>query len=120
MTLHVPQTTKVLAKPPHGDCVDVDEVMNRQINFYAHRFPYSYNLCHRSVMQALLIQCHDFCAGEYSVPCNPENITEIFGIKFSDFQCDDSVRLSITLTKKCPEQCTLHAYDVKHFTRHDK
>ena len=119
MTLHVPQTTKVLAKPPHGDCVDVDEVMNRQINFYAQKFSYSHELCRRTVLQAIFMQCFQICEENF-VPCNPENITEIFGIKFSDFQCDDSVRLSITLTKKCPEQCTLHAYDVKHFTRHDK
>ena len=119
--LLVPQTTKVLAKRPHGDCEDVDEEMNRKINFYAHRFPYSYELCYRSVRQALAVHCNSKCNKWLSVPCNPENITELFGHKISDLICDDFdddwEHLSKNLPKQCPQQCTLHTYNVKHYIK---
>ena len=102
--------------------MEVDEQLNRQTNFYAHRFSYSYGLCYETISQALDMQFYPkiyddvafFCLS--TIPCITQNITELFGRNISDFKNDEFDHLMKTLPLQCPLKCTLQTYDVR-FTK---
>ena len=100
------------AKPPYGDCVDIDEETNKMLNYYAYWFSYSTYLCVQTISQVLIMKWNGDCT-TLVVPCNPLNITKLYEKNISDipmipFQAFQSWFL------RCPRKCTEQFFDVKH------
>ena len=104
---------------PHGDCVEVDEEMNRELNYFSDRFSYSYGVCKETVKQALNTRyggVYNECSG-HLLPCNPHNVTTLFGKPINDIEIasfDELLALEDSLPLQCPRRCTVQSYAVKH------
>ena len=109
------QITEVNLPAPHGDCVVVDEEINRELNYYSDKFSYSYGVCKRTVQQALLTKFYKEC--HQTIYCNPNNVTTLFGKPIKDIQMasyEEFEALYDSLPLQCPRKCTVQSYDVKH------
>ena len=75
------------------------------------------------------MQMFEYCDPSLTIPCNPQNITELFGRKFKDFpvadlsptveignRFEEQDNLLSNLSLECPVQCTTQTYDVEHHT----
>ena len=114
-----PQVTKISAKPPHGDCVQIDEEMNRQMIFFADMFSYTQYQCRETVSQAVSSRVTSRCTSEFPfpIPCNPHNLTQLLGKNLNEIHNDSDYFLIVrTLQMQCPRPCAAQSYDVKHTT----
>ena len=103
------------AKPPHGDCVDIDQDMNRMLNYYSERFSYSNYLCEKSMYEVWHQILFGGCSINNVVPCNPLNITKVYGKNIFDTQITTMEETNEFLQfRHCPLKCTEQRYDVKH------
>ena len=77
--LFYPQKIKIEEKPPHGNCTELDQSVNRNVNFFTQFSDYSQTACSNSYYQALSIYMYGKCQPSIA-PCNPLNLTTAFGI----------------------------------------
>ena len=95
--------------------MDVDDVMNRQLNYFSHKFRYSYSRwqCATTVQNVFCLMrgnCHVRFHG------NPPRMTKLFGekINITGISIEEYFNRIQDLQLQCPRECTVLSYDVKH------
>ena len=117
VTVDCPQITEVNLPAPHGDCAEVDEEMDKILNYYYDRFSYSQKRCTDRVYRVLNILDQTSHFPQEMTKYNPNNITTLFGKPIKDFKWTNNEEhwdLRESLPLKCPRKCTVQSYDIKH------